>query len=136
MTSLQHELQRHLRHYGLQNQIIKLAEESAELSAEALRSRVVLNRASLAGEIADVLNMIDQIVPALDLSGEVAIARQVKAARQSYRIASLSRQEGRRTTKEGEDGSRVIQTICEAEKAADDLRGVFEGGRTGKKVEG
>lgn len=136
MTSLQHELQRHLRHYGLQNQIIKLAEESAELSAEALRSRVVLNRASLAGEIADVLNMIDQIVPALDLSGEVAIARQVKAARQSYRIASLSRQEGRRTTKEGEDGSRVIQTICEAEKASNEISRFMDGWLRWKKVEG
>lgn len=86
-------------HYGFNNQIAKLSEETQELIEVATSIQVLIAlgvpadheswaeiRKNLADEIADVRIMIDQIIYGLDLQAEYASRREFKIQRQLERM--------------------------------------------------
>lgn len=70
-------------HFGLQKQADKLVEEMGELLAliGRLRLGACVDRDALAGEIADVYNMLDQICILLDMEEQVQDTAEHKMER-------------------------------------------------------
>lgn len=76
-------------YHTLPEQLVKLSEECHELGAEACRAAVAreLDRSGLVTEIADVLNMIEQVMYLADIpAGIVNSQRVYKQTRELSRI--------------------------------------------------
>lgn len=75
-------------HYGLTAQLTKTQEELVELDDEIISLFMSYTDRSktLPGEIADVYNMLDQLVYLLNINNEVAEQREFKIRRQLGRI--------------------------------------------------
>jgi uncharacterized membrane protein YgaE (UPF0421/DUF939 family) len=80
-----------LNHYGLSHQLLKADEELEELAQEI---NLFLcgegNIDSMASEIADVENMLDQLKHALALHGQVKRIKLEKCERELSRIGELA----------------------------------------------
>ena len=89
-------------YYGLENQLIQAAEESAELAKAAIKRHKALKeedtpleeristQAALVEEIADVMIMIRQIVYAEGIEDDVELVINEKLDRQMERIKTVS----------------------------------------------
>lgn len=76
-------------YHGLYSQLLKLTEECAELQAEACRAIQAneVGRSGLVEEIADVLNVAEQIIYLLDIpAGIINSQRVYKQTRELSRI--------------------------------------------------
>ena len=79
-----------IKHYGAENQLNKAIEELGELSVELMRYKLGNgNKEALTGEIADVLNMINQVVSIYEIDfDQVTKIMGEKTERQIKRIES------------------------------------------------
>ena len=85
-----------LEHYGIRKQIIKSFEELAELQVElAHYLRHAGDKEKIAGEIADVLCMLEQIEIGLGIGEQVRKTRLYKIDRQVKRIEESGKAENR-----------------------------------------
>ena len=76
-------------HYGKEHQLLKLAEESAELAAAAIRlasSNGESHKDEFESELADVLIMITQMIHLMDNEESVGDKVDFKVARQLERM--------------------------------------------------
>lgn len=76
--------QKIIRHYGYQHQLVKLVEETRELEEVILYE--TNNEEHLIEEIADVLNLIEQIIIHKKWSSKIQEVKEFKIKRQIGRI--------------------------------------------------
>lgn len=82
------------KHYGVENQLIQLAEECQELIEQVYAKDKTKEQArnGLIDEIADVYVMLEQVVDALGLRNDVKSRKIYKINRQLWRIYNESKQ--------------------------------------------